>query len=41
MPQRVIKKLPEFPQIMEKANQALTLIAEGKITPNSSYLLFI
>ena len=32
----VIKKLPEFPQIMEKANQALTLIAEGKITPNSS-----
>ena len=32
----VIKKLPEFPKIMDKANQALTLIAEGKITPNSS-----
>ena len=32
----VIKKLPELPEIMDKANQALTLIAEGKITPNSS-----
>jgi len=32
----VIKKLPEFPEIMEKANRALTLIAEGRISPNSS-----
>ena len=32
----VIKKLPELPEIMDKASQALTLIAEGKITPNSS-----
>ena len=32
----VIKKLPELPEIMDKANQALTSIAEGKITPNSS-----
>ena len=32
----VIKRLPELPEIMDKANQALTLIAEGKITPNSS-----
>ena len=32
----VIKKLPELPEIMDKANQALTLIAEGKINPNSS-----
>ena len=32
----VIKRLPELPEIMDKANQALTLFAEGKITPNSS-----
>ena len=32
----VIKRLPELPEIMDKANQALTSIAEGKITPNSS-----
>ena len=32
----VIKRLPELPEIMDKANQVLTLIAEGKITPNSS-----
>ena len=32
----VIKRLPELPEIMDKANQALTLISEGKITPNSS-----
>ncbi len=32
----VIKKLPEFPEIMEKANQALTMLAEGRITPNSN-----
>ena len=31
----VIKKLPDFPEIMDKANQALTMIAEGKISPNS------
>ena len=32
----VIKRLPELPEIMDKANQALSLIAEGKITPHSS-----
>ena len=32
----IIKRLPELPEIMDKANQALTLIAQGKITPNSS-----
>ena len=32
----VIKRLPEFPEIMDKANQALTMIAEGKISPKSS-----
>ena len=32
----VIKRLPELPEIMDKANQALTLISEGKITPHSS-----
>ena len=31
----VLKKLPEFPKIMDKANQALTMIAEGKLSPNS------
>ena len=32
----IIKRLPELPEIMDKANQALTLISQGKITPNSS-----
>jgi len=32
----VIKRLPEFPKIIDKANQALTLIAEGKISPHSA-----
>ena len=32
-----LKRLPEFPIIMDKANQALTMLAEGKITPNSGY----
>ena len=31
----VLKKLPEFPKIMDKANQALTFLAEGKLSPNS------
>ncbi len=31
----VLKKLPEFPKIMDKANQALTFMASGKI-PNES-----
>jgi ubiquinone biosynthesis protein len=32
----VIKKLPEFPEIMDKANQALTLLASGQIPQNSN-----
>ena len=32
----VIKKLPEFPEIMDKANQALTFLASGQIPQNSS-----
>jgi len=32
----IIKRLPELPEIMDKANQALTLIAQGRIMPNSS-----
>jgi len=32
----VLKRLPGFPQIMDKANQALTIIAEGKAHPNST-----
>ena len=32
----VIKKLPEFPQIMDKANQALTFLAGGQIPQNSN-----
>ncbi len=32
----VIKKLPELPKIMEKANQALTFMASGKIPQESN-----
>ena len=32
----VIKRLPEFPQIMDKANQALTFLASGQIPQNSN-----
>ena len=35
----VIKRLPELPEIMDKANQALTYFASGQIPQNSnSYL---
>ena len=35
----VIKRLPDFPEIMDKANQALTLLASGQIPQNSrSYM---
>ncbi len=32
----VIKKLPEFPQVMDKANQALTFFVSGQIPQNSN-----
>ena len=32
----VIKRLPEFPEIMDKANQALTFLASGQIPHNSN-----
>jgi len=32
----VIKRLPEFPQIMDKANQALTYLASGQIPQNTN-----
>ena len=32
----VIKRLPEFPEIMDKANQALTYLASGQIPENSN-----
>jgi len=32
----VLKKLPELPQIMDKANQALTFLASGQIPQNSN-----
>ena len=32
----VLKKLPEFPKIMDKANQALTFMASGKIPQESN-----
>ena len=32
----VIKKLPELPEIMDKANQALTHLASGQIPQNST-----
>ena len=31
-----IKKLPEFPEVMEKANQALSFLASGQIPQNSN-----
>ena len=31
----VFKKLPNFPEFIEKANDAITLIAEGKLNINS------
>ena len=34
--QEVIKRLPEFPEIMDKANQALTYLASGQIPQNSN-----
>ena len=32
----VLKKLPEFPKIMEQANQALSYLASGNIPQNSN-----
>ncbi len=32
----VIKRLPEFPEIMDKANQALTYLASGQIPQNTN-----
>ena len=32
----VIKRLPELPEIMDKANQALTYLASGQIPQNSN-----
>ncbi len=32
----VLKKLPELPQVMDKANQALTFLASGQIPQNSN-----
>ena len=32
----MIKRLPEFPEIMDKANQALTYLASGQIPLNSN-----
>ena len=32
----VLKKLPEFPEIMDKANQALSFLARGQIPQNSN-----
>jgi len=33
---QVLKKLPEFPEVMDKANQALTFLASGQIPQNSN-----
>ena len=32
----IIKRLPEFPDVMDKANQALTYLANGQIPKNSN-----
>ena len=31
-----LKKLPNLPEVMDKANQALTFLASGQIPPNSN-----
>jgi len=31
----ILKKFPELPKMMDKANEAITVIAEGKFNPNS------
>ena len=31
----VLKRLPDLPIIMDRANEVMTLIAEGKFNPNS------
>ena len=31
----VLKRLPDLPSIMDKANNIMTLIAEGKFNPNT------
>jgi len=31
----ILKRIPELPKIMDKANEAITLIAEGQINPGS------
>ena len=31
----VLKRLPDLPIIMDKANDVMTLIAEGKFNPNT------
>ena len=31
----IVKRLPELPHIMDKANDVMTLIAEGKFNPNT------
>ena len=32
----VLKKLPDLPQVMDKANQALNIFASGQIPQNSN-----
>ena len=32
----VLKRLPEFPEVMDKANQALSFLASGQIPQNSN-----
>jgi ubiquinone biosynthesis protein len=32
----VLKRLPNFPEVMDKANQALTFLASGQIPKNSN-----
>jgi ubiquinone biosynthesis protein len=32
----IVKRLPDFPEIMDKANQALSFLASGQIPQNSN-----
>ena len=37
----VLKKLPDLPRMMDKANQALTFMASGKIPQESKFFFCI
>ena len=37
----ILKRIPELPKIMDKASEALTVVAEDKLSPNSASYYFL